>query len=84
MSKFLFFDFNIPFLLEDKKKAVGGATVQSLNWIQGLISNEKNVGVLVEKESFYPKESLIDFIETFPLKGKNPILWIYPRFYLFK
>jgi len=82
MSKFLFFDFNIPFLLEDKKKAVGGATVQSLNWIQGLISNEKNVGVLVEKESFYPKESLIDFIETFPLKGKNPILWIYPRFYL--
>ena len=56
MIKFLFFDFNIPFLLEDKKKAVGGATVQTLNWIQGLISNEKNVGVLVEKECFYPKE----------------------------
>ena len=82
MLKFLFFDFNIPFLLEDKKEAVGGASVQTMNWINGLLKNKNKVGVLIEKGSSYPKVSPIDFRESFNFGNKNSISWFYPRLFL--
>jgi glycosyltransferase involved in cell wall biosynthesis len=78
MIKFLFIDFNITSLLMDKRVGIGGATVQALNWIYGLIENGATVGVMVEYLEKYPNDSAIEFYETGSLKYKNPFNWIYP------
>ena len=36
MKFFFLCDNNLPFLLNNKNYPVGGATIQSLNWINGL------------------------------------------------
>lgn len=81
MKRILFFDFNIPALMSNKKIKVGGATVQTLNWINGLIYHQIKVGVIVEKDEVIPSNNLISFIKSYSLSSKNIFSWIYPRTY---
>ena len=46
MKFFFLCDNNLPFLLNNKNYPVGGATIQSLNWINGLKKHNYNVVVI--------------------------------------
>jgi len=81
MSKILFFDFNLPYLLEDRDYPVGGATVQAQKWIAGLSALGKEVGVLIDGFCGDALESDIEFVKSFDLNKGIPFLnWIYYRY----
>jgi len=79
--RILFYDFNIPYLLEDSSAAVGGATVQAEKWMIGLSEEQQKVGVLIDGYSEIEKlPAIYDFVPTFDLKKGVPLLnWLYYR-----
>lgn len=84
MTRILFFDFNIPYLLADESKPVGGATVQTRHWLAGLSALGEQVGVLVDgfAGDIRPVPNF-DIIHTFDMQVGVPYLnWVtyrYPR-----
>lgn len=81
--KILFVDFNLPYLVNDENYAVGGATVQALNWINGLKSQNAEIAVLIEEEgSNFNNNTDIKYLPTFSLdKGNKGINWLTHRYY---
>lgn len=83
IKKILFFDFNIPDIIEDSEAVGGGgATVQAYNWILGLLECGQKVGVIVEnRENYLQKKSDIIFVKSYKNKTGIPFLnWIYYRY----
>jgi len=83
MSKILFFDFNMPYLIQDKDLPVGGATVQAYYWILGLLAHGQEVGVLIPDNinTNIEKRSNIKFLKTFTvIKNDSVLKWLYPRY----
>ncbi len=81
-KKILFIDFNIPFLLQDQDYPVGGATVQVLSWIKGLLANNVKVGVITGKNSSgnLPINLDISIFESYnPNSGLPYLKWITHR-----
>ena len=81
MKKILFFDFNIPALIANKKVKIGGATVQTLNWITGLNYNQTKTGVIVEKNEKTQCVEITDFIKSYSAKSGGSLSWFSPRIY---
>ncbi len=80
--KLLFFDFNILNIINNRQVGVGGATIQAYNWIQGLLANGIDIGIIVEDVCDDTSKALnIDFIKSYNNKvGVFPLNWIYYRY----
>lgn len=81
--KFLIYEFNLPYLLKGLKHPFGGAAVETLALIKGLIYNGCQVGVLTWKgaKDFINRKQEFDIIEAFDREiGIRKIRWIYYRY----
>ena len=83
MSKILYFDFNLPYLIKDANHPVGGATVEWYAWIKGFTANNHKVGVLTWKGAteYIGKPTECDILESYNPKGGIPrlnLLYKYP------
>jgi len=65
MARFLFFDFNIPYLEEKKYILGGGASVQTFNWINGLINCKQKIQVLIERNETINNTLKIEYVRTY-------------------
>lgn len=85
--KLLFFNFELPYLLKDSSKTIGGAAVQWKSWMKGFLDNGHNFGILTwEGASKYINKNLeVDIVESYdPSKGIKKIrlfYYIIPRLY---
>lgn len=78
--KILFIDYKIPHLINDEKYPVGGATVQALNWIKGLIMNNVDASVIVENGN-HTNKLPVEYVSAFEIKKGIPIVnWITNRY----
>ncbi len=81
--KFLINEFYLPYLLKKLKCPSGGAAVETLALIKGLIYNGCRVGVLTWKgaKDFINRKTEFDIIEAFDREiGIRKIRWIYYRY----
>jgi glycosyltransferase involved in cell wall biosynthesis len=78
--KFLFIDFNLPYLLRDASYPVGGWAVELHAWIRGLRANGHDVGVLTWKGAnrFVDRKTDFDLIEAYdPARGLRVLKYFY-------
>ena len=84
MAKYLFLDTDIIKLLAQEEKPSGGAAVQSLVWIRGLMALGNEVSVTVHASDNIALKKGSDNIQFVPLYHNNYglrwIRWVYYRF----
>lgn len=83
MAKFVFYDANINKLLAKDEDGVGGASIQSYNWIRGLLAlgHEVSVSTYGDGEQLNSTELEINYVPFYDNnKGIRWIRWIYYRF----
>lgn len=80
--KILFYDFNIPNLINDQESDGGGASIQANNWINGLLANNIKISVIVEDSvEDLTISQKIEFIKSYKKNKGIPIInWIYYRY----
>jgi glycosyltransferase involved in cell wall biosynthesis len=80
--KFLFYDMEIPYLLNDDQVQTGGACVRMFIFSKGLMEQGHKVGILsFEGANKYVKNNKgLDIIDTYNLNKGLPMLrWLYYR-----
>jgi len=85
--KFLFYDYNIPQIVNNDKSYGGGSTVQSYTWMRALLNRNHKVGVLVDlDEPNINSEDGLRYVHAFSYKkGIKHLNWVYYRVpFLFK
>jgi glycosyltransferase involved in cell wall biosynthesis len=84
MAKFLFFDHKVIKLLLKDDHASGGAAVQTMGWVHGLLDNGHEVKILTDyRNGDELKEQYVnvDIIPSFdPSKGVKWLRWFTHRF----
>ncbi|WP_143961487.1 glycosyltransferase family 4 protein [Litoribacter populi] len=79
MSRFLFYDDKIVNLLLENEKPTGGAAVQALNWIKGLLEEGHEVALMTNapKEKLKPEYRTLKLLPIFDdKKGMRWIRWV--------
>ena len=85
MKNFLFFDPNLSSLILDPFFPSGGSTVQTLNWIEGILKTGSKVGIITNQNFENQKRLDIDFIYTFDEYSNNSKLkWITHKYWILK
>ena len=81
--KFLFLDFEIPYLLKDTQNLIGGACVRVHAFSKGLTELGHKVGFLTWKgaNTFVNSKSELELVETYSVNGGiRKLRWFYLRF----
>ncbi len=81
--KFLFLDFEIPYLLKETHNLIGGACVRVHAFSKGLTELGHKVGVLTWKgaNAFVNSKSELELVETYSVNGGiRKLRWFYLRF----
>lgn len=82
MPKILFYVFNLPYLIQDNGKPVGGATVQIYSWLNGLKEINNKAAILTFKgaSQLIGEQNIFDVVETYNKSEGLPLLkWITAR-----
>lgn len=74
--KILYYDFILAHLISDASYPVGGATIETYAWINGLRTIGIDVGVLTWKgtKKYIKKDYNFEFVESYKLKKGIPVL----------
>jgi len=81
--RLLYIDFDIPYLIKDIDYPIGGAAVEWYAWINGLIANNHEIGMLTFKgaKEYIGKSVDFDIVETYGLdEGIPKLRWLYKRY----
>ena len=81
--KILFFDENIPYLINDVNYPVGGATIELYSWIKGLIENNVHVGILTWKgaNNYVGRKLDFDIVESYKIRNNSSLLYIFNKLF---